>query len=247
MALCLINGNLVERMPDFHGHSVFTTMRSKDRQLLLWPQHWQRVTAHAGFFGYGIPEQKKIYRHIAKQLSNTDVDQKIRVILTKDHFALTFEPYQPPPSDIYRGVSVIVSRFLVHPQLAPFKTGNSLPYSLAHQEAEKLGAFEGLLLNHDGFVVDGSRTSLMLFDGETFSVLEGGLIGLMREEAITYAKENGFDVVRKLIKPAELRGQLLMANSLLGVVPVGDIQWPFIGKMVNHFRMDRDACELGNP
>lgn len=234
--------SLAERSyADFHGHSVFTTMRSKDKEPLLWSRHWQRLCAHASFFGFAVPPEQQIYRLLTSELAQKGVDQKIRIILAANRFAIACEPYEPPTSAIYSGVSVVISAMQVHPQLARYKTGNSLPYALAFKEAEKKGAFEALLCNNDDFVVDGSRTSIMLFDGETLTSLSGGLDGCMREQALEYARKRGVKIEQRLVKRHELSGHMLLANSLIGVVPVGAVNCDFIANLVSHFRMDSNC------
>lgn len=238
MALLVIDGKPAHvdlgLYTHFHGHSVFTTLRSINGRPQWWDDHWQRLCQHAGFFGFPIPDEQEILGIIARE--NQASEQKIRVSLTTAHYALTFEPYNPPPTHIYRGVSFAISTIEVHPQLAQFKTGNSLPYWLAQQFAESHGAFEGLLINRDGFVVDGSRTSLMIFDGKCLTALEGGLRGIMREQALRFAEKKGYAVKRAHLKQQDLKGQLLLANCLIGVVPVGAIQSDLVKAMVDHFR-----------
>ncbi|HXW60590.1 MAG TPA: 4-amino-4-deoxychorismate lyase, partial [Myxococcota bacterium] len=69
--------------------------------------------------------------------------------------------------------------------------------------------------------------------------LMGGLLGIMREEALLYAESLGTTVQRCSMNKGELEaGQLLLANCLLGVVPVGSVRYPVVGRLVDHFRMD---------
>ena len=60
-------------------------------------------------------------------------------------------------------MKVHISTIQIHPQLGKYKTGNYLPYRLAKKEAESVSAFEGLLLDAYGYLVDGSRSSLLAF------------------------------------------------------------------------------------
>jgi 4-amino-4-deoxychorismate lyase len=223
---------------NFHGNSVFTTLRSFNGKLLLWQKHWQRLSCQAIFFGFSVPSEKIIRQLIINEVNGLKIDQKIRIIINQKKFAITCEPFSTPVSSIYQGVQIIISDYQVHPQLAPFKTGNSLPYFLARKQAISNKAFEAFLKNENGFVVDGSFTSIMMFDGQILTALEGGLLGCMREQALDYAIKKGIKISRAYIKQQELKGQLLLANSLLGIVPVGRINFDFIKDMVNHFRMD---------
>lgn len=248
MTNLIVNGQPVSILPkdltDFHGHSVFTTLRSKDQKLCLWSLHWQRLCEHARFFGYQMPNEQEITGLLQQQLTKTSIYQKIRIIIYANKYALTFEPYEPPTPTIYDGVTVILSSLKPHPQLGKYKTGNSLPYALALKEAHMHNAFEALLCDDQGFLVDGARTSLLMLDGHTATVLDGGLEGCMRTHVVQYLKNSGLPIERKWLKPAELTGQLLIMNSLLGVVPVknipstSSISTEFVSHLITKFRMD---------
>lgn len=240
MAVLIINGEPVSiphtQWADFHGKSVFTTLRSQGGMPVLWERHWARLSAHAQFFGYHLPDEQEVLTVLTQQLACA-VDQKIRLIIKEHDYALTLEPYEAPASSIYRGVRMIISAMKPHPQLGQFKTGNYLPYSLALQEAQQQGAFEALMLDHAGYVVDGARTSIMVFDGTTLTACMGGLLGCMREEALAYAQQIGITITRAMLKPHEISGQLVLANSLLGLVPVGEPIHDTIKPLIHHFRM----------
>jgi 4-amino-4-deoxychorismate lyase len=240
MPSLIINGQEAslsqQEFADFHGLAVFTTLRSHKGSPLLWSPHWQRLSSHARFFGYFIPREEEVHDLLKTQLALSGADQKIRIIIAGNKFAISCEDYLKPPSIIYRGVKTIFSSFQVHPQLAPYKTSSSLPYLLARQEAERQGAFEALMSDNQGHIVDGSRTSLMHFDGHRLIALKGGLDGCMRSQALNYARMQGIATTERYMRPHELVDQLLLANSLMGVIPVGVVQYSFIQKLIDCFR-----------
>lgn len=240
MATLIIDGreaSLDEHLySTFHGASVFTTLRSKNGALCLWQHHWLRLVAHAQFFAFPIPDEMLILEQLYAEIKKANQDLKIRVIINHRHYALSIEALPPVDPQIYEGVSAILSRYQVHPQLASFKTGNYFPYSLALKEAQAIGAFEGLLTNSDGFLVDGARTSLMLFTNSQLIALGGGLDGVMRQSAMAYAQNAHLKVSTQFLRPNELDGQLILSNSLLGVIPVGAPEHPFIIELIEYFR-----------
>lgn len=241
MSMLLLNGASAslheQQFALFHGESVFTTLRSYNGALLLWRLHWQRFTRHADFFGYAVPSEGVILERILPHLH--DGDKKIRIIAGRTHDAITIEPYTPPPQEIYHGVAVMLSSWHVHNELAHYKTGNSLPYLMAHREAVAAGAFEALLTNHHGFVVDGARTSIVHYDGTTLTALDGGLDGCMRAFAMRVLEKEGIDTTTRLMKPHELTGQVFIMNSLMGVIPVLPIVSPtLVEHVVTLFHMD---------
>jgi 4-amino-4-deoxychorismate lyase len=241
MPTLIINGKKAsihqEEWAHFHGHSVFTTLRSYQCKPLLWKRHWSRLNAHAQFFGYTIPDEKTIFEQVLCELAGP-LEQKIRIIIAHRHYALTFEPYEPPPPSIYDGVTTIISTMRPHPQLATFKTGNYLPYAMALKEAKNQGAFEALMLDEEGHLIDGARSSIMSCDGKSLVALDGGLQGCMREEVLEYAHLQGIIVGRQKCKLQQISGQLMLANSLMGVVPVGNIAFDMVYHLVKHFQMN---------
>lgn len=252
MTRLLIDGREVSqeaaRLFSFHGDCVFSTMRSCEGEIMHWSGHWPRLHSHADHLGYPVPTEEELKGLIRTEIKKAGADQKIRIIISPQHYAILLSPYEPPPSEIYRGVHVITTSIKVHPDLSWLKTGNSLPYRLAQRQATTAGAFEGLLKNHQGYIVDGSRTSIMLYDGHRIIVLDGGLKGIMREQALHFSKEKGLEVVWKMLKESDLDGQMLLANSLLGVVPVGEIRSQLVQEMVDRFRMDECTCiNTGKP
>jgi branched-chain amino acid aminotransferase len=223
---------------NFHGTSVFTTMRSHKQEVLYFERHWQRLSSHASYFNFCMPQKNILNKILKHELKTKICDQKIRIIIAANYWSLSIEDAEVINSNIYDGVEVYISQFQPHPQLANLKTSNSLPYILAQQEAHNRGVFEALMLDHKGYLCDGSRTSIMLYDGHSLASLQGGLDGCMRQEVCTYAQKRGVLLKQIYIKPKEIRGQLLLSNSLIGVVPVGAPQTQFVRDVVNIFRMD---------
>lgn len=153
--------------------------------------------------------------------------------------------YPLPLAAYQEGVRVLLTPYRVHPDLYRFKTGNYLPYRLALKEAEGQGAFEGLLQDGEGYVVDGSRTSPLLYRDGVLFLLEGGLEGITREQVARVAREMGLRVERARLYPWELpwprplfpppgpappgrraggsEGVLLLAGSGVGLLPVGPL------------------------
>ena len=245
MTRLLIDGRQVSheaaKLFSFHGDCVFSTMRSYGGEIVHWSSHWQRLCSHAEHVFYPIPSEEEVRGLILRAIDEAGADQKIRIIISPQQYVILLSPYEPPPSEIYRGVDVITTSIKVHPDLSWLKTGNSLPYRLAQRQALLAGAFEGLLTDHQGYIVDGSRTSPMLYDGQEMIALRGGLDGIMREQALGFVQKKGVPIVNMRLREDEFDGQMLLANSLLGVVPVGEIRSQLVQEMVDHFRMDQSA------
>jgi len=228
MKRVLLSGKpFAEPLPEgflYHGYSVFTTLRTEGGRPLWLEDHLARLRRHAEALGLGYPGDEAFLQDLKALLAAFPQAPCLRLRLTVGEGVWLSEarPYAPPPRALYReGVRVHLTPYRVHPDLFPYKTGNYLPYRLALEEAKRQGAFEGLLLDEKGHVVDGSRTSPLLFRKGTLYLLEGGLEGLTREKVAEAARELGLKVERVHLRPEGLEGALLLAGSGVGLLPVG--------------------------
>lgn len=230
MSILIVNGRKATldqcEFEKFHGNSIFTTLRSRDKRPCYFELHWERLEDHAKFFSYHLPDKYEIFSLFEEVLKDRSADQKIRIIIYQKSFAITMEDLIPLSPQIYDGATVIISKQVIHPLLGKFKTGNSLPYFLAAAEAKEASVFEGLLSDIYGHVVDGSRTGLMLLQEDNLIGLSGGLDSIMRKLAMDVANSMGIKTTFKKLTPAQLSGQLFLTNSLLGVIPVGNLNAP---------------------
>jgi hypothetical protein len=168
MKRVLLSGKpFAEPLPEgflYHGYSVFTTLRAEGGRPLWLPDHLARLRRHAEALGLSYPGDEAFLQDLKVLLAAFPQAPCLRLRLTVGEGVWLSEarPYAPLPRAFYReGVRVHLTPYRVHPDLFPYKTGNYLPYRLALEEARRRGAFEGLLLDEKGHVVDGSRTSLV--------------------------------------------------------------------------------------
>ena len=111
---------------------------------------------------------------------------------------------------IEQGIKVRTSSFTrnhVNSVMCKAKSnGNYLNSIMAVQEAVACGCNEALLLDHEGYVAEGSGENIfivrrgMLYTPDLTSALEG----ITRETVITIAKENGLEVIEKRITRDEV-------------------------------------------
>ncbi len=102
--------------------------------------------------------------------------------------------------------------------------GNYINSILALQEALSAGYDEALLLDHEGFVAEGSGENLfivrngVLYTPETSSALEG----ITRETILTIAQEHGLDVKEKRISRDEVyvADEAFFTGSAAEVTPI---------------------------
>lgn len=141
--------------------------------------------------------------------------------------SITTRPYRPPTPDAYRrGVEVIVHtgcRLTSDRPDAGLKSLSRDSFRQARREAERRGAWEALLLNEDGRLVEGSRSNLVIVrDGQALTppIADGALPGTVRSVLM----EAG-DLREGHLTVADLddAGEVLLTNALVEVLPVGAV------------------------
>ena len=216
-------------------NGVFTTLLF-NKKLHNFDEHWNRLISHAAYFDYHIPDKNIIKKKILTDISSSTIPKRIKIIIFKSAYKIQIQDYLLADLSIYKGIKVIISSIKAHDFLGTFKTTNYLIYSLAYEEAYKLGFFEGLLCNHQGYLVDGSKTGILVYQNNRFIALSGGLKSIMREQVINYIKNKNIPIDYKYLKPKDIHGEILLTNSLMGALPVNSIKSLIIKEIVTHHR-----------
>lgn len=185
---------------------VFTTVLVQNGQPLWLKEHLARLKLHAELAGLKIPPGPLVQRGKSTCL--------LRISINQHGYGFKTRPYQPPPTG---PVKIYLSDLIATSQI---KTNQREVYNLVYQQAQQHGAFEGLLCNQDGYLVDGSRSSLLMLKDKTLTILEGGIEGITRQQVALKAQSLGFEIRRTYLKPSEISGQLLIAGTGLGLLAI---------------------------
>jgi len=121
-----------------------------------------------------------------------------------------------------------------HPSMYLAKAnGNYINSMLALDEALSKGYDEALLLDSKGNVAEGSGENIfMINDGVLYTpTLTASLNGITRNTIMTLAKEQGHDVIEKIIKIEELydADEVFFTGSAAEVTPIREIDDNVIG------------------
>lgn len=191
-----------------HGHTAFTTIRTVQGQPQLWAPHLTRLADTCALLGLPSPDP-------APPPCPAAPWGLLRLTVSAAGTHHSWRPLTPPPPS----AAVWLTDWQVHPQLGAHKTGNYLPYRLALQEAQAHGAAEGLLQDHSGAVVDGSRSALLLqLDGQLCRPA-GGLPSVTRA---AYLAELGLDPAPRRVSVPDLQRAeaAWLCGAGLGILPV---------------------------
>jgi branched-chain amino acid aminotransferase len=135
------------------------------------------------------------------------------------------------------GIRIRKSTFIKndsHPSMYLAKAnGNYINSMLALDEAMSKGYDEALLLDSKGNVAEGSGENIfMIKDGVLYTpTLTASLNGITRNTIMTLAKEQGYDVIEKIIKIEELydADEVFFTGSAAEVTPIREIDDNSIG------------------
>jgi branched-subunit amino acid aminotransferase/4-amino-4-deoxychorismate lyase len=219
------------------GDGLFETLRVDAGRTRDVEAHLDRLLDGLQRIGIDLPEDRE---DLQRALSTIAKDAprplaRMRITVTRGSRGHGGDPtrlistvaYQPPREDQYRhGVAVrLLPRYVIDSR-NPLADLKSLCYQtnrLALREAESQGAWEALLINERGRLVEGSRSNLALVlpDGVfTPPRTDGCLPGTVRRRLL----ESG-EIRERPLAPDDLdtAREVLLMNSLIGVLPVSRI------------------------
>jgi len=230
-----------------YGEGLFETVRASAGTLCFIEDHLRRLFDSAGFLGIEIPYSKEQLAGALDELllRNSCPDAYVRITVTAGPVELGpgGRPTGPPtviiavrsfegyPAELYRrGMRVFVSSFAIDVRcpLKRHKTLNYLANVLARREARTRGAEEALLLNSVGECAECSASNVFFVRGGavvTPPVEANILPGITRGKVIDLCRREGIEIVesRETTALIESSDEMFLTNSLLGVMPVGEV------------------------
>lgn len=240
MLPCLLNGQAVVAgmLPSMQfGDGLFETIAIIQGQPCLWPQHMARLQLGCARLAYPHLDVDKLLQE-ALQLAIGQTKAVVKIIVAPASAGRGYQranpikldqwvqlhPWPDLPlysKDVLANIQLCQTCLGKQPLLAGIKHLNRLEQILARAElAENI--HEGVMLDQDGFVVEGTMSNLLLgFGGHyvTPSIQDCGVAGVVRALVLEQAKQT---ISVRQVKPDELvqADQLFIMNALLGIRPV---------------------------
>jgi len=224
-----------------YGDGVFETIAIRQGR----PQHWQRHMnrLQAGCTRLGIQPFENAQLAAEADSMITGVDKGVlKLVVTRGsggrgyRVAETAAPSRImqlhpwpdyPAANAEQGVKIRLceTRLGGNPALAGIKHLNRLEQVLARQEWMDDDIREGLLMDRDGNLVDGTMSNLFIVsDGVliTPDLSCCGVAGIMRTIILEQAEQQGMDTrITKVSRQALLQAdEVFLSNSLIGIWPV---------------------------
>lgn len=229
MSLAYWNGRLVAVEEarigpgDMLGDGLFETLRVDEGRAGDVEAHLDRLFAGLPRVGIDPPEDREALAAAVEAVAGASTwpVARMRIAVTPETRLVSLASYAPPAGPV---TAVLLPEPWVWSRspLAGLKSLSCQANRLALRRAA--GAFEALLLNERGRLVEGTRSNVILAlpDGlVTPPLADGCLPGTVRRRLL----ESG-EIAERSLTPADLEAaaRVLLANSLIGVLEVERIR-----------------------
>jgi 4-amino-4-deoxychorismate lyase len=246
---CLVNG-LVTHFVDYsdrgfqYGDGVFTTTPVRQGRPALLERHMDRLARDADRLAIEFPHREIVRDLNALLDESSEGILKIQVTrgsggrgyrmpdIRRTTRVLSVHPPLRLDSQLaLRGASTRFCRQRLgcNEALAGVKHMNRLEQILARSEWSDKDIFEGLMLDYEGNLIEGTMTNV-------FVVKQGvlctprldrcGVEGVMRALVLELAAREGYQACERRMVPEELEAadEIFLTNSVVGVVPVSRVE-----------------------
>jgi len=245
----LVNGKPVDCISSLDrgllfGDGVFETLAVTGGEPHFWSRHLQRLAEGCRRLGLPLPEASLLRDEVAALLTGNDACV-LKIIMTRGAGGrgyrtpgiaqptriLQLHPWPELPQECAESgvrVRLCTLRLGSNPRLAGIKHLNRLEQVLARQEWDDPDIREGLLLDGNGCVIEGTMSNLFVVKGESLvtpDLARCGVAGVMRTVVMELAGSLGLDVSVGELQPADVEqaDELFLTNSLIGVWPVSGL------------------------
>lgn len=246
--MILINGEPLDFIPAtdrglHYGDGLFETLAVRNGRAQLWEEHMGRLLHGCSRLGIPLPDVALLAAETAK-VCEGEQHAVVKIIITRGSGGRGYRPpAQPVPQrllmrfpwpdypDVTSGVTLrlCTTSLSCNPALAGIKHLNRLEQVLARSEWSDDSVAEGLMLDCEGYVIEGTMTNLFAVRGGvllTPDLERCGVAGVMRRQVLSLAKGLGFacDVVRLRAEELYAMDELFVSNSLIGIWPVSRLE-----------------------
>ena len=225
------------------GDGVFTTLLIQDGIPLFAREHLDRLDRDAKTLNLPAPD-RRVLSHEMARLASACANGILKIHWTRGSGGRGYLPAEhlsPTRALILRSASLnseiapppmrvrwATMRLGINPLLAGAKHMNRLEQILARLEWNDPEIDEALLLDSEGFVVEGVSTNLFLVQGSsvvTPLLDRAGVRGVMRDLLIKMALASGYAVREERVRPdlLDCADAVVLTNSVRGICPVASI------------------------
>lgn len=224
-----------------YGDGLFETIEVLNGKPLFFDRHLKRLAEGCRVLSIPCPDSELLEAE-AKLLSASTEHGVLKLIVTRGSGGrgyrpplaatptrlFSLHPYPQYPEDFQVSgarVRPCRRRLAVNPDLARIKHLNRLEQVLARAEWQDDDYQEGLMLDSQGHVIEGTMSNLFwVVDGRLFTptIRDCGIAGIVRDLLIELARADGMvvDEVQADMAELERAEEIFMTNSVIGIWPV---------------------------
>lgn len=257
MAIVYLNGRYMDERKAFvsirdagflYGEGVYETLRTREGKVDNADAHLERLEKSVREVELVMPSREVLRRALQGVVDRNEFwrkrrqEARIRLTLTggvhdfdgtvtKSTILITATVLPRLGEVKARGVSAV--SFRAERFMPSIKTTHLLPTLLARRAMRRAKAYEVLLVNHRGYVTEGSITNFFWVKREKLYTPKSDLLsGTMREQILNLARRTKIPVAVRDVRLATLYAadELFVCNAPRGVVPVVKLDGKKVGK-----------------
>lgn len=244
--MILINGQPDNRIPVTdrglqYGDGLFETLAFRDGELELLEAHLARLMLGCERLNIPFRELDKLKMELVTLCAQTAEDSVIKIMLTRGSGGRGYKapadaepvrivsshPMPDHPESCQSGISVrhCQHRLGINPSLAGIKHLNRLEQVLARSEWDDDAIREGLMLDINDRLVEGTMSNVFLVrDGTLLTppLNHCGIAGIMRARVIELARQADIPLLETELRLNDLNAadEVFLTNSIIRIWPV---------------------------
>jgi len=227
-----------------YGDGLFETIAVVGGKPAFWHQHWQRLQSGCRCLNIPLPNPEILFSE-AKNLCRQADKGVLKIIVTRGaggrgyrqpndivpNRVLSLHPFPDYP-DSYKEKGITArfctTRLGLNTVLAGIKHLNRLEQVLARAEWTDPAIQEGIMLDNNAHVIEGTMTNLFYAKNDTLytsAIVQAGIAGVMRHIILSLSSSRGLPAVEHLYSINELLSadEIFVCNSIIGIWPVNRI------------------------
>ncbi len=224
-----------------YGDGLFETVAVVDGRLLCWPEHMARLEEGCRRLSLLFPDPQQLQAE-ARKITGDAGRAVLKLTLTRGSAGrgyaptpaatpnriVSLHPWPEHPQHYHSDgvrVRLCTNRLASNPLLAGIKHLNRLEQVLARGEWSEPDVAEGLMLDSDGNVIEGTMSNLFVVRNgvlETPDVVNAGIAGIIRGRVLAAARDLDIDAMIATLDLHDIEAaeELFLCNSLIGIWPV---------------------------
>jgi len=227
------------------GSAIYEVIRVVKGNPMFLDDHLVRMVGSAKLADFKLPyDLDEIRDHVIRLIaSNGIVDNNIKLLATTDDtgkglfMVYGVESFYPPESYYRQGIKVILFNHQRENPNAKVQHSDFRQRVKIAMDEEK--AFEALLVNEEGHILEGSRSNMFyVLDGRLYTAPASDvLLGITRKHIIALSLRLGYAVHERRLHKDELGRVegLFVSGTSIGVLPVSmvdDLKLPTMGNEI---------------